>query len=414
MIPERLIKVTNLAILGVLIIGCFSCQNTRENYNSVEIQKIQSPTGINSGEPHLFSTDENEIYLSWVEKQDTTSTLYYAQLINNRWSYPLKIATGNNWFVNWADYPMVQKNKENYMAHYLVKSGAGTYAYDIMITQSNDGKSWSKGKLLNEDGLEAEHGFVSILPYNDDFLLAWLDGRNTVGQSHDSSNGHESEGHGAMTLRAAIIDANGHKKQEWELDHRICDCCQTSAAMTDNGPVVVYRDRSAEEIRDMSIVRYVDGQWTEPQVIHNDGWQIKGCPVNGPRADAYGNTLAVAWFTGADNKPKVKLIFSGDGGVSFLSPIEIASEGTIGRVDVVMKDEQSAYVSWMEGMQIKVMLVDTEGRKSTVTKIASSSKSRSSGFPQMSRNNDHLLFGWTNDSLKTVMTARMPIPGYPN
>jgi len=41
------------------------------------------------------------------------------------------------------------------------------------------------------------------------------------------------------------------------LDTRVCECCQTSVAMTAEGPVVVYGDCSEaeKEIRDISIVR---------------------------------------------------------------------------------------------------------------------------------------------------------------
>ena len=88
-------------------------------------------------------------------------------------------------------------------------------------------------------------------------------------------------------------------------------------------PVVVYRDRSDEEIRDMSIVRYVNESWTSPKTIHADNWQIKACPVNGPRADAIGNNLAIAWFSMKDKKGEVKVVFSNDGGATFEEPIRI-------------------------------------------------------------------------------------------
>ncbi|MEL7004694.1 MAG: exo-alpha-sialidase, partial [Bacteroidota bacterium] len=383
-----------IVMITFVLVGCYS--ENKENDRKLEL--MRSPVGINSEEPYLISTEGGKTYLSWIEKADSSASLFYAQLANGQWSNPIKIAEGNNWFVNWADYPMISKNGDNYIAHYLAKSGEGTYAYDVIYTQSKDGQFWSEGKKLNEDNLEAEHGFVSMLPFHEHFLLAWLDGRNTVGNSGHDGHDH-SESKGAMTLRAAIVDVDGNKKQEWQLDNRICDCCQTSTAMTDNGPIVVYRDRSENEIRDMSIVRLVNGEWTQPKTIHSDRWKINGCPVNGPRADAINNTLAIAWFTGADDSPKVKLIFSLDGGESFLDPVEIAGEGSIGRVDVVMKDERSAFISWMEGMDIQMMSVDIEGNKSEINKIASSSESRSSGFPQMSKDNDQLIFAWTSDSL---------------
>ncbi|MDZ7647099.1 MAG: hypothetical protein U5K54_07905 [Cytophagales bacterium] len=117
----------------------------------------------------------------------------------------------------------------------------------MALVKSADGKEWSKPFLLNTDNKEAEHGFVTILPYGDNFFVTWLDGRNTV---MENMEGDHHDGHqGAMSLRAAIIDPNGNGLNEWELDNKTCDCCQTTAAITSNGPVVVYRDRSDEEIR---------------------------------------------------------------------------------------------------------------------------------------------------------------------
>ncbi len=166
-----------------------------------------------------------------------------------------------------------------------------------------DGSIWNHVGLLHHDSVQAEHGFVSLVPFRDGVFAAWLDGRNTGG-------GHNHESHnGAMTIRAATLGFDGKKVEEWELDNRVCDCCQTTAAITDNGPVVIYRDRSDEDIRDMSIVRFVNGIWTEPKPIYSDHWKIDGCPVNGPRGEALGNMLAVIWFSSAKDQPEVKVIF---------------------------------------------------------------------------------------------------------
>ena len=44
---------------------------------------------------------------------------------------------------------------------------------------------------------------------------------------------------GAMTLRSAALGANGVQAgcAAVEVDARVCDCCQTDAAVTDDGPV---------------------------------------------------------------------------------------------------------------------------------------------------------------------------------
>jgi hypothetical protein len=321
----------------------------------------------------------------------------------------MTIASGDTWFVNWADYPMIATNGKQFVAHFLDKSGESTYAYDVKLTTSNDnGKNWVDPIVVHDDKKQAEHGFVTLLPYGDNFFVTWLDGRNTAMEGMEGMKGHEDH-HGAMSLRAAIIDNKGNKISEWELDNKTCDCCQTSAAITASGPVVVYRDRSDEEIRDMSIVRLINGQWTAPKSIHNDNWKIAGCPVNGPRVVAEGNNLATAWFSMASDTAKVNVIFSTDGGATFGKPIRVDEGNAIGRVDIVMIDEVSAIVSWMEGTTIKAAKVHSDGIKEPSIIIAESSESRSSGFPQMTKSGNQLIFAWTDDKEKNIKVASISL-----
>lgn len=243
-----------------------------------------------------------------------------------------------------------------------------------------------------------------MIPYGENYFISWLDGRNAAMEGEE---GHQEEHHGQMTMRAAIIDKQGNKSGEWELDNRVCDCCQTSAAITTNGPVVVYRDRSEEEIRDISIVRFVNGQWTSPKPIFPDNWKINGCPVNGSRLAVQVNHVAVAWFSSPDKKAQLNVIFSTDGGATFNAPIRIDEGKGIGRVDVVMIDEKSVMVSWMEGSMIKAAKVYNDGKKEPSMIIASSSESRSSGFPQITKSGNNLIFAWTDDKEKTIKVASL-------
>ncbi|MBK8293050.1 MAG: exo-alpha-sialidase [Flammeovirgaceae bacterium] len=198
---------------------------------------------------------------------------------------------------------------------------------------------------------------------------------------------------------------NGNRLNEWELDNRTCDCCQTTAAITSNGPVVVYRDRSDDEIRDMSIVRFINNEWTKPQPVHEDRWKIAGCPVNGPRISSKGNYLAVVWFTAASDSAHVNVSFSADGGATFDSPIQVDEGGAIGRVDLVMLDAERVIVSWMEGTSIKARVVHNDGTIDKSIEVANSSGARSSGFPQMTRAADKLVFAWTDDKEKNIKVA---------
>lgn len=364
------------------------------------VQLLSSPAAERSAEPFLFTDHAGSVFLSWIEKRDTISFLKYARLEGDIWSQPVSIDSGTNWFVNWADYPVMTGNGKHFIANILQKSSDETYAYDVKLLSSFDGLIWNRAGLLHHDSVQAEHGFVSFVPFQEGVLATWLDGRNAGGGDHDHE-GHQ----GAMTVRAAVLGYDGKKLDEWELDHRVCDCCQTTAAVTTNGPVVIYRDRSEDEVRDMSIVRLVNGTWTKPKPIYSDLWKINGCPVNGPRCESINNTLAVAWFSSANDQPEVKVIFSHDGGATFGEPIRIDEGNTLGRVDLVLLDEQRALVSWMEGSDIKVVMVSSNGQKQLPMTVASSSESRSSGFPQLTKRGEDVIMAWTDDSLRTIKTA---------
>jgi len=375
-----------------------------ENGNDTTVRYIPFPSNEKSAEPFLFTDKSNLVYLSWVESVSDSTILKFSSLQDDQWSDPATIASGKTWFVNWADYPMIAADESTgFLAHVLDKSGEGTYAYDVKMFASSNGQSWNSF-ILNDDGKQAEHGFVSMLPYDGNFFVTWLDGRNTMIEAINESDHHE-EHQGAMSLRAAIITPEGKKIGEWELDDRVCDCCQTTAALTRNGPVVLYRDRSEEEIRDISIVRLVEGEWTVPASVTKDQWKIAGCPVNGPRSYAIGNKLVLAWFSAPEGKSQVNVVFSEDGGATFGEPVRIDSGNPIGRVDVVLLDEDRAAVSWMEEEKIKMIVVSNNGEKQPTITIATSSKSRSSGFPQMTKGDDELIFAWTDEKEKSIKVA---------
>ena len=403
-----MIKLFFAVVLIGLMVSCTN-NNTEKKENTItEVKQLTSPASDSCAEPSLFTDKNGLVYLSWIEKRGKESMLKFSTLANDQWTEPVVITSGKNWFVNWADYPLLSSDANgNLLAHFLEKSDTAKFTYDVKLISSADaGKSWSNPKILHDDGKKAEHGFVSILPYKEQFFVSWLDGRKTAKEGDAASHaGH----HGEMTVRAAMINKDGSKTNDWELDGRVCDCCQTTAAITDNGPVVVYRDRSDDEIRDMSIVRFVNGEWTSPKTIFPDQWKIAGCPVNGPRADAIGNNLAIAWFSMPDKKNQVNIIFSEDGGETFKKPVRIDEGKSIGRVDMVMLDEKTAMVSWMEGSAIKAVKVHADGTKEPSVIIASSSESRSSGFPQMTKSGNKLFFAWTDEKDKTIKAASLPL-----
>lgn len=379
-----------------------------------QVRELPSPAGATSGQPNLTVAANGQVYLSWIDRlEGGRVALRFARKEAQGWAAPRTIAEGTNWFVNWADFPSLLVLPDGSLAaHWLAKSGTGTYAYNVNLARSFDGgKTWSQPLVPHRDGTQTEHGFVSLLPAKNGAVTAlWLDGREMAGQhsDHNAKSG-DDHGRGAMTLRAATIQRDNTITEEARLDAKVCECCQTSAALTSLGPVVVYRDRSDQEMRDISIVRLRNGQWSAPQTVFADGWQINGCPVNGPSVAAADKRVAVAWFTGANNKSAVKLAFSQNAGETFSAPVLIDDGNPAGRVDVLLLPDGSAVVCWLEklaeGGAVRLRRVWPEGKRSASVTIAPAGTARASGFPQMVRSGKGLLFAWTNNR---VLTAELP------
>lgn len=396
-----------IVLISLCLFFASACKNKLEK---VELNSKSADLSleIKGEQPYLTSYD-NKLVMSYTERiNDSLFSLNIAELDGDQFAKTQELARGKDWFVNWADFPTHAINNNQIAINYLKKSAGATYAYDIkMVLQNKIETGENKNFKLHNDSTQTEHGFVSILPYNEAaFFVTWLDGRNTEGGGHGGGDGHDSQG--AMNIRAATIAADGQIIDDFLVDAKTCDCCQTSAAITNNGPVILYRDRSDDEIRDIYISRLLDGSWTIPQAIYNDEWKINGCPVNGPKADAIGNTLVVAWFTAAENQPKIKLSFSNDNGATFKAPIVIDNGKSIGRVDVSLIDADNALLSWMEstedGAQIKASIINMEKGLLKEHIISELSASRASGFPQIEILNNKVYFAWNHfkDDKKTI------------
>jgi hypothetical protein len=380
----------------------------------IAVRQLESPAGPGSGEPSLTVGPDDRAYLTWIEPAgQNRHALRFASYSEAGWSPPRLIAEGGNWFVNWADFPSIASLPDGTLfAHWLAKSGKGRFAYDVHVATSRDsGATWSGSVVPHRDGTESEHGFVSMERWSPEAMgIVWLDGRKTASAPH-SGDGH---GPGEMALMHTTMTADGRLGAETVLDGRVCDCCQTDSVRAAGATVVVYRDRSSQEVRDMSVVRYADGRWSEPRTLARDNWQINGCPVNGPAIAASGANVAVAWFTAPEQKAAVKVAFSNDSGATFGSPIIVADGRPLGRVDVVVLDDDSALVSWLEQVansaQLRIRRVSASGTTDEPITVAESSGARSSGFPRMVKAGSDVVLAW-RDALEppTVRTAAVTL-----
>jgi hypothetical protein len=390
-----------------------SCGCVEAPLGPLAIVELATPAREFSGQAHLASAEDGSTVLSWLEPTaDDGMALRFTTLAPGAetWAAPRTLAEGADWFINWADFPsVVPITGDLWAAHWLVFQ-EDFHGYDIYLSLSTDAAaSWQPPVKLNTDGLPAEHGFVTLFPLEGDVGAVWLDGRNMIvgGEVVYTGPGGELLG---TSVRFARFSADGERLVDEALDELVCDCCQPDVALSAAGPVLSYRDRTPEELRDIVIRRMRDGRWQAVEPLPPDGWRIPGCPINGAAIAADGDDVVVAWFTAPDDEPAIRFARSGDAGETFGEAVDIDTAGSFGHVDVALSSRGDAVVSWLRsgesGVELVMRRVSRSGELGAIETVAGSGVSRPIDFPQMIFAGDRLVFAWTNfDNGSDVKTA---------
>lgn len=367
--------------------------------------------GPGASTPHLTAAADGSIWMSWMEPgPDSVWMLRVAHRpVRGTWSAPRTAVRDSLLFANWADFPTLAVDaRGRLVAHFLRRSSAGKYSYGAWITTSADsGLSWSAPQRLHSDSSATEHGFAALVPQGDgSTFAAWLDGHAAFGE------------HGEMSLGFGVIDSTLRVRPDTMLDLRTCDCCQVAGARTDNGVLFAYRDRTADEVRDIAVVRREDGKWSAPSIVHADGWVTKACPVNGPALSARDRSVVIAWFTNARDSAKVQLGFSADRGATWGTPIRVDDGQPVGRVDVEYLPDGSALVTWVERTgkgiaEVRAKRVSATGALSKAVVVVQTTDARPTGFPRITPAGDRGVYvTWRELSVPSrLRMALLEVPG---
>ncbi|HVG54242.1 MAG TPA: sialidase family protein [Vicinamibacterales bacterium] len=355
------------------------------------------PAQGESGQAQLTSSSRGVI-LSWLERKDASATLRFSELTSGSWTGARTIASSDRWFVSDADTPTVMRMSDGTLvaAIYPVVD-VRIEAYDLRLTYSrDDGKTWAPLMSPHHDKTRTQHGFASLFELPGRSLgVVWLDGRDQELNTSDPLGG-------SMDVYFASFDSNWKQNAEASINTRVCECCQTATAVSADGPVVAFRDRSDQEIRDIHVSRVEDGKWTEAVPVHADKWQIDACPVNGPALSARGKTVAVAWFTAAGGTGHAYAAFSQDAGRTWSEPIRLDDGSSLGQVDIELLDDGSAVATWLEfatevegRTQVRTRRVKPSRERSASVILAGADEPRVSGYPHLARSGNELVFAWS-------------------
>jgi hypothetical protein len=356
------------------------------------VDLLTSPAGDGSVQPNWSAAPDGSAVLSWVEPAKGGGfSLRYAMRSDSKWSEARTVVTNRRFFRHPAEAPEVLRIADHeWMAHWVETPKEGSDAEYVYVSSSQDGLTWTPPLMAHKDRSPVEHGLVSMVPNGDGQVsLFWL----------ITPKGEDGPGY----LMRTVVDASGKEIKEERLDSDVCSCCPTAVAKTAKGLLVVYRDHTAADIRDMAALRFENGQWLPSKIIYADNWKLNACPVNAGAVVAKADHIAAAWFTGAQNSPKVQLVFSEDGGVAFGKPVTVSTGHAFGYTSVALDDDGSAIVSWLEkassptGGDTRVLVreVAPNGVAGPVVEVAKGGQ-QAFGYPRICHTKGGIFIAWGN------------------
>jgi peroxiredoxin len=219
----------------------------------------------------------------------------------------------------------------------LIVEGRRFASSDLLFARSLDGgRTWSSAVTVQDPPVPADlppraHTFHGAAWAGDSVLVvAWLDGRDRDARRLARATALGiAEAEAARTPEAFQDDADPHDGDAtvyaaishdlgatWSTPNRrilggICPCCRVTLVRTAEGGLVGgWRQHFEGEIRDLALRTVFDPRdpydtaegggvrWTR---VHDDGWQIAGCPHSGPgMSTGPDGRIHVTWYTGAE------------------------------------------------------------------------------------------------------------------
>jgi len=374
-----------------------------------KVDPIPNPTRAGSLQPNWSVTPEGDPLLSWIEPIDNdTFALRYAVFEKRTWSEPHTVVANRHFFQHPAEAPAVMiLEPGHWMAHWVENPDRTNDAEFIYVSSSTDGIHWTAPAMAHHDRSPVEHGLASMIGTgNGEASLIWL-------EAPKGDNG-------PAYLMRTIINSTGQEVAEETLDSDVCACCPTAVAKTSKGLLVAYRDHAPYDIRDISVIRFESGHWSQPQSVNEDNWILTACPVNAASVAAQGDHVVVAWFTSSHTAPRVLLVFSKDGGATFGEPILISTSRAYGYTSVVLNASGDAVVSWLEANEygpadLMIRTITPGGKRGSAARVVNGEKS-SLGYPRLVNSAAGTFIAWGGDKIQTALvevpagTATQPSP----
>lgn len=331
---------------------------------------------------------EHRILLTWAVPGGPHSQFMFSRLSGQTWSAPVRIAESAAPAGPADQSSLIVIDTQSVRRTLIARLG------DVVARSGDGGRSWDR---LPAPALS----FASFAGADEGGYVFWL----------------APGDHGSAKLFGTRVLAG-----ETLLDPLVAAGSATAAAMTWDGPVVVYRDRTEADAQDIAIVRRKEGAWTPPLPVFPEGGAAAKAPGGGLGVAAWKRQVAVAWY-GEAQRPSVLVAFSGDGGRSFDPPVEVDASARgrspWGPVAVALDEKGEALVLWLAltgaaESSLHLARVAPDGRRGEAKILARGLLSSAHGAPQIVLAGDRVAVAWVEGgSSPRVRTTIVPLSGIP-
>ncbi|WP_128543374.1 sialidase family protein [Larkinella soli] len=167
----------------------------------------------------------------------------------------------------------------------------------IVFCRSTDGgTTWSRPEPVHQDKTpNVVRGFFdAVVLANGEVGVAYLN--DIPGRPHERD------------LRF-VTSANGTFGAGQVLDPFVCDCCNISLLVDGKGTLHMYYRENTDNIRDIAHMSSTDHgrTFTKSAIFSVDNWKVNGCPHSGPTSSSGGGATVVAWYSGTNDAPGIRV-----------------------------------------------------------------------------------------------------------
>lgn len=322
-------RIFHLYIFAGLSFLSFSC-NTSNGKNTIQTSAIRTSMVAKADSfpaecPFLTKDQHGSVVLGWARSiNDTVSVFCYAVSPDGGSTFgeTVVIPESDNLKAHAENLPkIIFKPSGEIIALWGASNPDPRNKYSGLVYYSqsfDDGKNWTKAIPLVNDtsGYDQRYYDVGILP-SGEAAITWLDNRK------------QTAADGSALYFASTSGRSGFKNERM-IAEGCCQCCRTDLFIDSVGGIhVLYRGIIQDSIRDMLHSVSLDGgnQFSEPKLISDDRWVLRGCPHTGPAMTENNQGLHFAWFTGGNNRG-CYYTRSADNGKSFRPRQQVSNAGS--------------------------------------------------------------------------------------